>query len=95
MNSLCCVLRFRPTADAAIAMPKARPLLDVFLNDEKTPAGRIVLLEPEPGTPARWTYVLSDGRATGLQSTYSRQDLEGAVREFYFQELAADLRRSA
>jgi hypothetical protein len=54
-----------------------------------------VRLDPEPGTPERWAYVLADGRATGLQSTLSRQDLEGSIMEHYFHDLTADARRSA
>ena len=95
MNAPCHVLRFRPAGSATCAAPRARSLIDVFLNDGKTPVGHIVLLDCEAGTPVRWAFLLSDGRATGLQSTHSRQDLEAAVREYYFQELTADLLRSA
>jgi hypothetical protein len=89
------VLRFRTAGNAGFAVPQARTLIDLFLNDETVPTGHIVRLDPEPGTPERWAYVLADGRATGLQSTLSRQDLEGSIMEHYFHDLTADARRSA
>ena len=95
MNAPCRVLRFRPAGSATCAVPHARSLIDVYLNDGKTPVGHIVLLDSQAVAPARWTYILSDGRVTGLQSTYSRQDLEADVREYYFEAPAADRLRSA
>ena len=95
MSAPCRVIRFRPAGSDRCAVPGAQRLVDVHLNDDKSPVGHIVLLPAEKGAPVRWAYLLSDGRATGLQSTHSRQDLEADVREFYFQELTADRRQSA
>ncbi len=88
-------LRFRTAGSDSLALPGAQTLVDLFFNDETAPAGHIVLLNPAPGTPARWAYILADGRATGLQSTGSRAALEGCIADFYFQESAADQRCSA
>ncbi|MCF7760980.1 MAG: hypothetical protein K9M98_10805 [Cephaloticoccus sp.] len=76
-------------------MPGSRVLLDVLLDDKPTPVGHIVQHAAGHGTPARWAFHLSDGRATGLHSTLSRQDIEGQISELYFQELIADQRHSA
>ncbi len=88
-------LRFRTAGSASLALPEARTLVDLFINDEPAAAGHIVLLKPEPGAPARWAYVLADGRATGLQSTRSRAALESCVADYYFHDCAADYRCSA
>lgn len=95
MSTTVRVLRFRTAGSDAAASSGGRRLIDVHLNDSRTPAGHIVQLDAEAGAPARWAYVLEDGRATGLQSTHSRQDLEAAIREYYYQELVADRLRSA
>jgi hypothetical protein len=95
MNPPSNVLRFRPAGSDACTLPGAQRLTDVFLNEDPKPAGHVVLLKPEGGAPARWAYVLSDSRATGLQSIHSRQDLEEGIREYYFQELTADGLQSA
>jgi len=95
MSAPCRVLRFRTAGSDATPWPGGRRLIDVHLDASQTPAGHIVRLEAGAGVPARWAYVLPDGRATGLQSTCSRQDLEAAIREYYFQELVADRLRSA
>jgi len=89
------VLRFRPAGSGSCTQPGARRLIDVYLDDDRTPVGSIVRLEPEAGAPARWAFVLSDGRATGLQSTHSRQDLELAIQEHYFHDLTHDGRQTA
>jgi YD repeat-containing protein len=70
-------------------------LLELWLDDATSPAGRIVELTAAPGTPMRWTYVLADGRATGLHSVNSRSDLESRILEYYFHDLASDQRHSA
>jgi len=88
-------LRFRTAGSGSFALPEARTLIDLFLNDETTPVGHIVLLKPEPGAPARWAYILADGRATGLQSTRSRAALESCIADYYGEETSADQRCSA
>ncbi len=93
MSAPRCVLRFRSAGDAAPA--GARAIVELFVNDAPAPAGRILWLDPEPGIPGRWVYVLADGCPTGLQSVLSRQDLEGLVTDHYVQELTGDRQRSA
>ncbi|MBX3748543.1 MAG: hypothetical protein KF897_00475 [Opitutaceae bacterium] len=95
MNAPSRVLRFRPAGSAGCTLPGARRLIDVYLDDDRSPIGSIVRLEPEAGAPARWAFVLSDGRATGLQSTHSRQDLELAIGEHFFHDLTHDGRQTA
>lgn len=95
MSAPRCVLRFRSAGSAGLAVPGGRTLVDLFINDASTPAGHIRWLEPAPGTPGRWAYVLADGRATGLQSVLSRQDIEGMVAEYYFGAMMGDRQRSA
>lgn len=89
------LLRFRRTGSAPIAAPGTRVLLDLWLDAELEPVGHVVELAPSPGAPTRWAYVLHDGRATGLQSTFSRQDLETRIVEHYFEDLVADQRHTA
>ncbi|MFM1850808.1 MAG: hypothetical protein RIS54_492 [Verrucomicrobiota bacterium] len=91
------VLRFRSAGDvgALSAESSARPLLAVLLDEQPAPVGHVVLHPAEPGAPERWSYVLADGRPTGLQSTHSRHDLESRIIEFYFEDLIADRRHSA
>lgn len=88
-------LRFRTAGSAGFVLPDAHTVADLFLNEETFATGHIVLLQPEPGTPARWAYVLADGRATGLQSTHSRAALESSVADYYFAVVDADQRCSA
>lgn len=95
MSTPCRVLRFRPAGSAGCTLPGTRRLIDVYLDDDRSPIGSIVRLDPDGGAPTRWAYVLSDGRATGLQSTHSRQDLEIAVQEHYFHDLTHDERQTA
>ena len=76
-------------------MPGTRVILDVLQDDDPIPVRHIVHLVAEPGAPARWAFMLSDGRATGMHSTLSRSDLEGQVMEHYFQDLIADQLHSA
>lgn len=95
MSAHRCVLRFRSAGSDSSAVPSRRTLVDLFINDAPTPAGHILWLEPGPSTPGRWAYVLADGRATGLQSVLSRQDMEGIVAEYYFGAMTADHQRSA
>ena len=95
MNAASHILRFRSAGSAGPAVPPARLLVDLFIDDATTATGHIIVLNPEPGAPERWAYILADGRATGLQSTLSRADLEGCVAEHYFQALTADQRCSA
>lgn len=95
MSAPCRVLRFRPAGSGDCTLPGARRLIDVYLDDDHSPIGSIVHLEPTAGAPARWAYLLSDGRATGLQSTHSRQDLELAVQDHYFHDLTHDGRQTA
>jgi hypothetical protein len=95
MSAPRCVLRFRSAGNAGPAVPGARTLVDLMINDAPAPAGHILWLEPAPGTPGRWAYMLADGRATGLQSVLSRQDIEGIVAEYYFSAMTADRQRSA
>ena len=47
------------------------------------------------GAPLRWSYVLADGQATGLQSVFSRRELEAQIQDYYFVALTADHRQSA
>lgn len=89
------ILRFRSAGSEGLAVPGDRTRLMVLLDDNPAPIGWIVQLPGTPEIPARWAYVLNDGRATGLQSTLSRHDLEGQIIEYYFQELVADRRHSA
>jgi len=95
MSAPRCVLRFRSAGNAGPAVPGARTLVDLLINDAPAPAGYILWLEPAPGTPGRWAYVLADGRPTGLQSVLSRQDIEGIVAEYYISAMTADRQRSA
>lgn len=88
-------LRFRTAGSAAGLLPDARTVADLFLNEETVAAGHIVLLKPEPGTPARWAYILADGRATGLQSTSSRAALEDCIADYYRADASLDQRCSA
>jgi hypothetical protein len=83
------VLRFRSAGGDGPGV------LAVILGDSPMPAGHIVHLSATPEVPARWAYTLNDGRATGLQSTLSRQDLEGQIIDYYFHDLVADQRHSA
>lgn len=76
-------------------MPDGRVLLDLHVNEAAVPAGHIVELRAAPGMPVRWAFVLADGRPTGLQSTYSRHDLESRVIEHYYQDLVAEERHTA
>lgn len=95
MSASHCVLRFRSAGNAGSAVSGIRTLVDLMINDAPSPAGHILWLEPAPGTPGRWAYVLADGRATGLQSVLSRQDIEGMVAEYYFGAMRSDCQRSA
>jgi hypothetical protein len=95
MSAPRCVLRFRSAGNAGLAIPGGRALVDLFINDAPAPTGHIIWLEPAPGAPGRWAYVLADGRATGLQSVLSRQEIEGMVAEYHIGALSAERRRSA
>lgn len=96
MNDARCVLRFRTAGNGGPALPApGRLIVDLLVNDHAAPVGHIAWLEPSPGIPGRWIYLSADGRATGLQSVLSRQDLEGMVAEHHFQALTADDQRSA
>jgi len=76
-------------------MPDTRVLLDVLVDQHPTPVGHIVQLAAGQGTPIRWSFIRSDGRATGLQSTISRRELEGQIQYHFFLELVADRRHTA
>ena len=89
------VLRFRSAGGERSALPGTRVILDVWQDENPVPVGHIMHLEAETGAPARWTFVMSDGRATGMHSILSRSDLEGQVMEYYFEDLIADQRHSA
>lgn len=89
------ILRFRATGDAGFAVADSQVLLQVQLDEQPEPIGYVVHQTAVPGAPARWAYVLADGRPTGLQSTFSRHDLESRIIEFYFEDLIADRRHSA
>jgi hypothetical protein len=89
------VLRFRATGSEGALVSTSGTVLAVTLDDSPVPVGHIVQLPATPEVAARWAYMLNDGRATGLQSTLSRHDLEGQIIEYYFQDLIADHRHSA
>lgn len=89
------LLRFRQAGNAQPVAAGARVLLDLWLDAGAEPVGHVVELAPSPGAPTRWAYLLHDGRATGLQSTFSRQDLETRIVEHYFEDLVADERHTA
>ncbi len=89
------VLRFRATGSDGAVLSTSGTVLAITLDDSPVPVGHIVHLPSTPEVAARWAYVLNDGRATGLQSTLSRHDLEGQIIEYYFQALIADRRHSA
>lgn len=89
------VLRFRTPGSVGSLVPDGRVLLDLFVDEASAAAGHIVELPAAPGLPVRWAYVLADGRATGLQSTYSRHDLESRILEHYYQDLVAEERHTA
>lgn len=88
------VVRFTPAVPAASNVAdSARPVLEVHLGTGPAPAGQIVEWATPAGDPA-WRYVLIDGRASGLESSISRLDLETLVSEYYFDDLLHH-RRSA
>lgn len=95
MNSPHRLLRFSRAASPQSVTPGSRALLDLWLDAGSEPIGHVVELAPSPGAPTRWAYVLHDGRVTGLQSTFSRQDLETRIVEHYFEDLVADQRHTA
>jgi len=95
VNSPHRLLRFRQAGSPTIDAPATRVLLDLWLDDAPEPVGHVVELAASPGAPMRWAYVLHDGRATGLQSAFSRQDLETRIVEHYFEDLVADERHTA
>ena len=95
MNSPFRLLRFRSAGDGGLALAETRRLLAVHLDDQTEPVGYVWHHLAEPGVPARWSYVLADGRPTGLQSTASRHDLESRILEYYFEDLIADQRHTA
>lgn len=95
MNAPRQVLRFRTAGSAGPFVSGSRIILDVWQDDLPLPVGHIVHLAVQPGIPARWAFVLSDGRVTGMQSILSRSDLEGQIMEYFFQDLIADQRHSA
>lgn len=89
------VLRLKTVTSDTCAMPHGRPLLDVTIDGASAPVGQIVWFESAAAKPARWEYILSNGLASGLDSTFSRQDLETRILERYFQELVDAPRQSA
>lgn len=89
------VLRFRKPEGDGLAVAGTQRLLAVQLNNQPDPVGYVMLHAAEPGAPLRWSYVLADGRPTGLQSACSRHDLESRIIEFYFEDLIADQRHTA
>lgn len=95
MNSAARTLRFRLTGNAGLALPGSRVLLDVILNETPAPVGYVVQQDAVQGAPLRWSYVLSNGQATGLQTTLSRRELESQIRDYYFHQYVADQRHTA
>jgi len=89
------LLRFRSAGGEDSASAESRRLLVVLVDENPDPVGCIWHHPAEPGVPARWSYVLADGRPTGLQSTTSRHHLESRIIEFYFEDLIADQRHTA
>lgn len=95
MSSPFRLLRFRSDAAEGWSFAEARRLLAVHLDDLAEPVGYVWHHAAEPGVPARWSYILADGRPTGLQSTASRHDLENRIHDYYFEDLIADQRHTA
>ncbi len=95
MRSLHRILRFRLPGDNAPAWIHGRIQIEVRVDEAITPAGYIVELPADHGAPRRWSYVSTDGQATGLQSVLSRRDLEAKVQDHYFVEMPSDYRQSA
>ncbi|MCC6415454.1 MAG: hypothetical protein IT582_06065 [Opitutaceae bacterium] len=95
MNAPFRLLRFRTAVSEGLAVAGARRLLDVYLDDQPLPVGHVMLHAAEPGAPVRWSYLLADGRPTGLQSVHSRHGLESRIIEHYFEDLIADQRHTA
>ncbi len=95
MNSPIRTLRFRPSGNADLSRPGSRVLLDVILNEAPAPVGYVIQQDAVQGAPLRWSYVLRNGQATGLQTTLSRRELESQIRDHYFHEYVTDQRHSA
>lgn len=89
------ILRFRLPGSAAPIWIDCRILLEISVDEAVAPTGYIIELMAAHGAPLRWSYVLADGQATGLQSVFSRRELEAQIQDYYFVALTADHRQSA
>ena len=95
MSSSHRVLRFRLPGSADPTWIDCRIQLEVCVDEAVVPTGYIIELAAAHGAPVRWSYVLANGQATGLQSAFSRRELETQNQDYYFLNLTADHRQSA
>jgi len=95
MSSPYRIVRFRHPGSAAPTWIDCRIQLEIRVDEIADPAGYIVELAAAQGAPVRWSYVLADGQASGLQSAFSRRELETQIQDYYFLKLTADHRHSA
>jgi|GEM_PF-1086926 len=95
MSSPYRIVRFRHPGSAVPTWIDCRIQLEIRVDEAASPTGYIVELAPAHGAPVRWSYVLADGQATGLQSAFSRHELETQIQDYYFLKITADHRQSA
>ncbi len=89
------ILLFRLPGNAAPTWIDGLIQLEICVDEATVPAGYIIELPAAHGAPVRWSYVLADGQATGLQSAFSRRELETQIQDYYFLRITADHRQSA